>query len=244
MNRIITLALLCLCECCTGQNTVNTAMRQLQPEYLSVNKLHEWDFIKAKGNDLYAFSFREDSLHYVATDSLYKINVNDEMYILYYNSCLLRNTGFIIYGTYKNREVHIIQTGKILSCEACIINQKLLLKTVENLYVFAFDNPQVLNTDYFLFSLITHSLQDDFSVLSKASVLLDTLKIQLQTKLSGNMIFVNGIQDGKQITCTVKIEENNFVIPKRGKRMKWNDWHVFERKKIYPGSLTKLVDTH
>ena len=239
MNRVIVLVLLYFCECCIIQNTVNTTINQLQSEYLSIDKLSEWDFIKAKENDLYIFSFTEDSLPYIITeDSLFKIDVSDEMYVLYYNCSLLRNTGFIIYGTYNNREIHLIQTGLILSCEAHMVNQELLLKIVENLYVFAFDYPRVINTNHLLFSLKTHSLQDDLSVLSEASVLQDTMKIQLQVGLSENNIFVNGVQDGKQVNSVIKIEENGFAIPKQEENRQWNNMKVFERKKIYPKLLT------
>ena len=239
----ISLVLFCFCKCSTGQNTADTEFKPLQPEYLSADKLSEWKFLQQRENtDLYVFTFLSDSLPYfAASDSLFKINTGSEMYILYYNCSVAKNTGYIIYGNYKNQEVHIITTGIILSCKAYKTNQKLLLEIVENLHWFPFDYPPVLSTDYLLFSLTTHSLLNDFSVLSKAAYIQgvpETSELELQVGLSGNNISVNGNMDDQQISCIIKIEGDDFVLSKEEENLQWSGTGIFEKKKIYSRSLT------
>ena len=86
---------------------------------------------------------------------------------------------------------------------------------------------------YLLFSSTNYSLQYDFSVLTKASVLEDTLKIQLQTDLYDNKILVNGVLDDKKIACVINLDDNNFIMSEQEYNMQWNNMKVFENKKIY-----------
>jgi hypothetical protein len=216
-----------LCSC------ANETVKCLTAEYLPEEKLLDWNFIKTtQHKDIYRFQFKEDSLPYVASnDSLFVIDIENDLYILYYNCSLFRNTGFILYGTHKNTEVQVIQTGKILLCEVYLIERKPLLKIIETADA-DFGNPLTLKTHYLLFSLQTHALQGSVSALCYASFLQDTSKIELKDSISNTQISLYGVQNGKKVIYDIAIKGNDFIVSEQ-ERICWNDMKVLEKDVVY-----------
>ena len=237
MSRILMITCCFLFSMCFHKNKANETVEYLSVEYIPEKKLLEWNFITpTQHKDIYKFLFKEDSLPYVASvDSLFKIDINGDMYILYYNCSLLRNTGFILYGMYKDTEVQVIQTGQILLCEVYLIDRKPLLKIIETVDA-DFENPITLKTHYLLFSSQTHSLHGSLSALSYASFLQDTSKIELKDSISDTEILLRGVQDGKKVVYDIDIEKNDFAISQQ-ESILWNDMKVLEKDVVYSQTM-------
>ena len=234
MNKIVIFVVLFfLCLACVCKNETHEIFR-LSIEYIPEKKLSKWDFIKTtQDKDIYKLLFKEYSLPYVLVDdSLFNIKLSDEMFVLYYNCSLSSNTGFIMYGTNDNKELQIVQMGRIILCECFSIDkQQLLLKVIEN--VGNYLNPAILKTHYFLFSPKTHLSQKNMTMLSCASFFHDTSTIQLKDSITNSQIIIQGFKDRKRVAYSIKIEDGDFGLSKQDENILFGSMKVFEKGNVF-----------
>ena len=192
-----------------------------------IEDLSEFKFFKPFKDDIYILAFQEDTLSLLwGSDSVGKIDIDSNRFVLFYNSELLKETGFVIWGDKRNRTVHILQTGRQYYMECFKSTDKILLRIVEDIADLL--NPPLYKVIYVLPSF-DYEASNTIKILSSSFVLLGESGVEISDSLVSNQIVVKGNYDDMQIDDVIKIKED-FELPECLDSCYWCEIKLFEKK--------------
>ena len=230
MKILFILSILSSCFIRAVDNT-DTIFQRVQAKYVSFEELLDIDFVEPFKDNIFALTFTEDTLPFIpGIDSLFRFDIGEGRFCMYYNNSLLRNTGYLIYGDSRKNEVHILNTGIIATMNVYNSNKYILVRIEEDADVFAFGAPLVKITKYLLFPPNNDSVKS-LSILFHASTLLNSSKIELNDIFAFPNIYIYGTTDDSAINFVVRIA-GDFVLPNDNKCGLWNNMKILERQLI------------
>lgn len=212
-------------------NTPDSTSRRVYSEYVCDEVLSEFEFIKPYKDNYYTLSFEEDTIPYiVGTDSLFRFNLCGDGFCMYYNTDVFRNTGLVLMGDERRKEVAVIYTGIIDSADAYIADRYIIIRIKERLE--SFGSPSVINTKYIVSSLDNDSIIV-LTLLSNYSAWLDSSRIALLDEFSFPEIHMHGIIDDLSVDFIILITED--VMPSIiNYRNLWNGLNIIEKQSLVP----------
>ena len=200
-------------------------------QYVSDKKLSEFEFVKLYKENFYTLSFEEDTIPYIiGTDSLFGFNLSEAEFCMYYNPDLLRNTGLVLLGDDRKKEITFIYTGIIDSVDIYLAENYNIIRIKE--YIGSFGAPRVIKTKYIVSSPDNDTIKV-LTLLSKTSTWLDSSRIALVDKFSFPEIYVQGIIDNQPVDFIMKITDDVMpTIFNHGNV--WNGLIILEKQSMVP----------
>lgn len=200
-------------------------------KYVSNEELSKYEFIKQFNKDIYALTFKEDTLPYlISTDSLFKIDLGGDSFCLYYNNSLQKNTGCVLWGEFQGDKMHILTFNHISSIDAFVAHDYNILRVEEE--NISFGAPRTVKTNYLLFSKSNDTVKA-LTLLANTYTLLDTSKIVLEDEFRFPQIIVHGVIDTLAVEFAITIT-GDFTIPSNDCPKIWNLRPIVEKKYLIP----------
>lgn len=209
---------------CTKNKETNSSFFKYNSEQIFIQDLHKLKIVKHLNDNLYSFVFIEDSIPYLdKEDSLFYINLRDNKSILFYNSNLYQNTGFILYGDLIKKDFNLVRTYTINDASAYYLNGNIILRIEESVH------PLITQNSYFLMNNSSnYPLNNNIKILTKGSYWLpdstgifnEYVDMQIKDSLSENNIYLKGIIKNnieKLKWDSIKIINENKIISKKVK---------------------------
>ncbi len=226
---IYNVILFCLFSCTSTENKSD--------EWRSINAIHpteeyllnELKIIKPFKKNIFTLNIKNNNIPYVnMMDSVFYVKVNDDDFIMYYNSSMVNDAGYLLYGSFKNKMIKYINTEYIIDSKILINNRYLILKLTENINNY----PIVLRTSYFCVSRLKFSNLNYVSFISESNFLYPNKEkkmtnvndLEINSLLIDNFISIKGIvNECVNFSDTIKINDGNFEISPKLKNIIWNN---------------------
>lgn len=200
-------------------------------KYVSNEELLKYEFIKQFNKDIYTLTFKEDTLPYlICTDSLFKIDLGSDLFCMYYNNSLQKNTGYVIWGDFQGGKMHILTFNHILSIDAFVAHDYNILRVEED--IISFGAPRTVKTNYLLLSNSNDTVKE-LTLLANSYSLLDTSKVLLAEEFCFPQILVHGVIDTLSVKFAITIT-GDFAISSNDCPKIWNLQPIVETKQIIP----------
>lgn len=209
------------------------------PTYVSCEDFPKYEFIKPFNKDIYVLTFKEDTLPYlISTDSLFKVDLGGDLFCMYYNNSLQKNTGYILWGESHGSKMHILTSNHISSINAFVAHDYNILRVEEE--NVSFGAPRTVITNYLLFSNSSDTVKA-LTLLTNTYSLLDTSKILLEDMICFPQIIVHGVVDTLSIEFAITIT-GDFTIPSNDCPKIWNLQPIVEKKYLIPKVYNYDID--
>jgi hypothetical protein len=208
----------------------------LSVEYISNDELSNIDILHPYKNDIYIIYSYKDSIPYISSeDSLFRIRLSEDAFILYYNSSLFRNIAFIIFvekGEYK-----VFTSNRILKADICHLNKyALLLRMEENV------EPTLKRNNYFLLSNPILERLTNINILSEGAYwlprdsinpeLIRIIDLSIQDSIYNGKIYLKGVLNTKQFIDSIEIKKNQFIVSDSFEKLQWDNIKVIQNREI------------
>ena len=225
--------------CCRNEKS---AVFEVKPEYVPIEELLKCNLVKNIRDDLYCFPFENDSLPYVIQDSVFKLILKDNFSILYYNSSLYKNNGYIIYSDYNKKRAEVFMTNRIENATGYYMSNNTLFRIKE-----AVEPPFINQYRYFIFTPFEFSSFTNFSVISEGAYLLPdsitnifnpVVSLKIQDSILYDKIMLKGTINGIYFNDSVIIDNSDFIASKQLIELRWDSLKILQRKGIWNKTMT------
>jgi hypothetical protein len=150
-----------------------------------------------------------------------------------YNPSIYDNTGIVLIRSRdKQIKEHIVK-GNIKNGSAFSFFDNLILRIDVSENIFAFGNPEIIQEYWIILNTNFNTPVKVVTIVKNASVLQDTMKLNVSTDMFYNesnfSITVDGVINNTAFTDTIKVLPK-LQIPIGLSSIKWNDIFVFNVK--------------
>ncbi len=190
--------------------------------------------IREISSGIYSLNAGTDSLPFCLNiDSIGIIKSKNELCVLMYNPSIYDNTGVVLIRSRDKQIKQHIVNGNIKNGSAFSFSDNLILRIDVSENIFAFSNPEIIQEYWIILNTNFNTPVKVVTIVKNASVLQDTMKLNVSTDMFYNesnfSITVDGAINNTAFTDTIKVLPK-LQIPIGLSSIKWNDIFVFNVK--------------
>lgn len=190
--------------------------------------------IREISSGIYSLNVGADSLPFCLNiDSIGIIKSKNELCVLMYNPSIYNNTGVVLIRSKDKQIKQYIVNGNIKNGSTFSFADDFILRIDVSENIFAFGNPEIIQEYWIILNANFDIPMKVVTIVKNASVLQDTMKLNVSTDVFYNennfSITVDGTINNTSFTDTIKVLPK-LQIPIGISSIKWNDIFVFNVK--------------